>query len=322
MEPLVKVESLVKYFPVRELAIRTRGWVHAVDEVTLCIENRQTLGLVGESGCGKTTLGRLILRLIEPTSGKIYFENHDIYRMNKEEIKEFRRKVSVVFQDPFTSLNPRMMIDDIIGEPLDAHGLAHSEERDNIILHLLERVGLEPEHMYRYPYEFSGGQRQRIAIARALAAKQKFIVLDEPTSALDVSVQAKILNLLRDLQDEYRLTYLLISHDLSSIQHISDSVAVMYVGKIVEIAKNEELFGAPLHPYTQTLLSAIPIPDPHVSMKAIIKGEVPSPINPPSGCRFHPRCPYSKPLCKKSEPKLVDIGNKHYVACHQAMLTE
>ena len=318
---LVKTDNVTKLFPVRRL-LRIIGYVHAVDHVSIEIRRGETLGLVGESGCGKTTLGRLILGLLEPTFGKVYFEDKDISKLKGSRNFEFRRKSQIVFQDPYSSLDPRMMIFDIVYEPLLVHKKHFKiEAPEEYIVNLLETVGLKREHLYRYSHEFSGGQRQRIAIARALALKPEFIVLDEPTSALDVSVQAQILNMLRDLQKEFNFTYLYISHDLSTVKYMSDRIAVMYLGKIVEIAPSDILFENPLHPYTKALLSAIPVPNPEIARRRakeriILSGEVPSAINPPSGCRFHPRCPDRMDICSKKKPKLIEVKKDHYVACH------
>jgi len=314
----MEVKDLKKYFPVKGgILQKVTGFVRAVDGVDLEIERGEIFGLVGESGCGKTTLGRVCLRLIEPTSGEVKFEDVDILNLNLKDMQKMRLKVQMVFQDPFSSLDPRKMIKDTVGEGLVIHGLAKGSELKEIVLQNLERVGLKKEHLYRYPHEFSGGQRQRIGIARSLVLNPKLIVLDEPTSALDVSVQAKILNLLLKLQKELGLTYMFISHNLSVIEYMSDRIAVMYVGKIVEMGTKVELFENPLHPYTRALFSAIPIPDPDLKReKIILKGDVPSPLNPPSGCRFHPRCSYAEELCEREEPLSIEISSGRKVACH------
>jgi oligopeptide/dipeptide ABC transporter ATP-binding protein len=296
-----------------------------VDGVSLAVRRQETLGVVGESGCGKTTLGRCILRLIEPTGGEVLFEGVNILTLGPAEMRRRWRDMQMVFQNPFSSLNPRLNVLSLVSEPLRTHTDMRGEELAARVVELLERVGLKKEHLYRYPHEFSGGQCQRIAVARALALNPKLLVLDEPTSALDVSVQAQILNLLQELQREFSLTYLFISHDLSVVQHISDRIAVMYLGQVVELSTSEAIFpstssghrGGALHPYTEALLSSTPVPDPDTQRKRIIlEGGVPSPINPPPGCRFHPRCPKVMPLCSQAEPELVDVGNGHLVACH------
>ncbi len=318
-EYILRIEGLKKWFPITGgVFSRVIGWVKAVDGVSFSVKKGETLGVVGESGCGKTTTGRTILRLIEPTEGKAIFEGTDIFSLNKAELRKIRRNIQIIFQDPYASLNPRMTVGDIVGEALDIHKLVRSKkEREERISELLDVVGLLPQHMKRYPHEFSGGQRQRIGIARALAVQPKFIVADEPVSALDVSIQAQVINLLEDLQEKFGLTYLFIAHDLSVVRHISTRVAVMYLGKLVELAETEELFEHPAHPYTEALLSAVPIPDPEVKKQRIIlEGDVPSPVNPPSGCRFHTRCRYAKPICAEKEPELKDLGGGHYVACH------
>ncbi len=314
--PLVEVRNLKKYFPVKGL-LRVKGYVKAVDGVSFNIERGTTLGLVGESGSGKTTVGKLILRLLEPTSGSVYYDGKDVFKLKGKELKEFRRKAQMVFQDPYSSLNPRMTVFQIIMEPVKVHKIKVSDP-ESFVVKLLYRVGLNETHLYRYPHEFSGGQRQRIAIARVLALRPEFIVLDEPTSALDVSVQAQILELLKDLQRDFNLTYLFISHDLGVVRYMSDYIAVMYLGKIVEYGPAEEVFEKPLHPYTQALFSAIPIPDPVETRRRKrikVSGEPPSPINPPPGCRFHPRCPITKDVCRREEPKLEEVESGHYVAC-------
>ncbi|MCD6362873.1 MAG: ABC transporter ATP-binding protein [Synergistetes bacterium] len=325
MEKLVEVEGVKKYFPVfKGVFRRVAGWVKAVDGVTFFIKKGETLGLVGESGCGKSTLGLTLLKLIPPDAGKIFFQlNEDrkveLSSISSSGIRSIRRLIQIIFQDPYSSLNPRMRVREIIGEGLLIHGLASSKrEAYAIVGEVLERVGLLKEHLNRYPHEFSGGQRQRIVIARALALKPSFIVCDEPVSALDVSVRSQVLNLLKDLQEEYGLTYLFISHDLSVVKHISDRIAVMYLGKIVEKAEKRELFEKPLHPYTRALLSAVPHPDPKKRGKRIIlHGDVPSPLNPPSGCRFHPRCPFAIERCSREEPAFRDVGGGHFIACHR-----
>jgi oligopeptide transport system ATP-binding protein len=317
-EILLEVRDLRKYFPVTKGFIFQRqvGAVKAVDDISFFIRKGETLGLVGESGCGKTTTGRVILRLQEPSKGEALFEGRDIFKLGKEELRRLRRDMQIIFQDPYSSLNPRMTVGDIIGEPLEIHRLARGKEKVRRVQELLEVVGLSPYHANRYPHEFSGGQRQRIGIARALAVNPKLIIADEPVSALDVSIQAQVLNLLEELQREFGLTYLFIAHDLSVVKHISDRIAVMYLGKIVELAETEELFSNPQHPYTEALLSAVPIPNPEMRRERIIlPGDVPSPINPPSGCRFHTRCLYAQPSCKVDEPAFVDIGGGHYLAC-------
>ncbi len=316
-ETLLEVNDLKKHFPIRGgILSRTVGYVYAIDGVSFKIKKGETLGLVGESGCGKTTVGRCILRLIEPTSGEILFEGTDITKIDDKHMAKVRPRMQIVFQDPYASLNPRMTIKDIVGEPMLVNGIAKGLELRQRVLELLLMVGLTEDHMNRFPHEFSGGQRQRIGVARALALKPEFIVLDEPTSSLDVSVQAQTLNMLQDLQKRLGLTYLFISHNLSVIKHMSDKIAVMYLGKIVEIAPKAELFRSQLHPYTQALFAAIPIPDPEISRKRIVLGgDVPSPVNPPSGCRFHPRCPLNR-LCNEEEPQLLEVGREHYVACH------
>ena len=316
---LVVVKDLYKHFPVRGGILRKIiGWIKAVDGVGFTIREGETLGLVGESGCGKSTIGRTILHLHEPTSGDVEFDGQNIFSLKKNELKTMRRNMQIIFQDPYASLNPRLPIGDSIKAGLNIHKIGTPKERIDIVMDTLSKVGLEPYYVHRYPHEFSGGQRQRIGIARAIALRPKFIVCDEPVSALDVSIQSQVLNLLQDLQDEFGLTYLFIAHNLSVVEHISDHVAVMYLGKIVEIAPRLELFRNALHPYTQALMSAIPIPKPNLDRERIIlKGEVPSPQNPPSGCHFHPRCPVAMDICAEETPEFVEIGPDHWVSCIQ-----
>lgn len=318
MEPILRVKNLKKYFPVKKKKLfEPKKFLKAVDGVSFEVYPGETLGLVGESGCGKTTLGRTILRLYEPDEGEINFDGRDIVKLRYSELKEFRRQAQIIFQDPYASLNPRMNVKQIIEEPLIIHGYPKSE-REKIVDEILEAVGLNPEHKFRYPHEFSGGQRQRISIGRTLALKPKLIVCDEPVSALDVSIQAQIINLLEELQDTYKLTYIFISHDLSVVRHISDRVAVMYLGKIVEIADKKSIYENPMHPYTVALLSAIPIPDPEkerARQRIILKGDLPSPVNPPKGCRFHTRCFKAEDRCRTEEPELTELRPGHFVAC-------
>ena len=314
---LVVVNNLIKHFPVKGgLLQRTVGWVKAVNDVSFAVREGETLGLVGESGCGKTTVGRTMLRLIEPTSGEIRFGNTDILKLKGKELKDMRRNMQIIFQDPYASLDPRIPVGESIGEGLRIHGVGSKKEQDVIVMDTLRKVGLEDYHARRYPHEFSGGQRQRIGIARALALRPKFIVADEPVSALDVSIQSQVLNILKDLQSEFNLTYLFIAHNLSVVEHISDRVAVMYLGKMVELADRDELFINPLHPYTKALMSAIPIPDPTIRReRVILQGDVPSPLNPPQGCRFHPRCPVVMESCSGTVPPLLEVKPDHWVAC-------
>lgn len=314
---VLEVRNLKKYFPITGgILSKTVGNVFAVDGVSFFLDKEETLGLVGESGCGKTTAGRVILRLIELTDGEIYFEGQDITRLPKAEMRDLRRHMQIIFQDPYASLNPRMTVGNILGEPLRIHNVAKGQALEDRVAELLEKVGLHPDHRRRYPHEFSGGQRQRIGIARALALNPKLIVADEPVSALDVSIQAQVINLLEDLKREYGLSYLFIAHDLSVVEYMSDRVAVMYLGKLVELAASDELYRNPKHPYTQALLSAVPIPNPRSEKKRqILEGDVPSPINPPKGCHFHTRCQYRVDDCSQFEPAFSDTGNGHYVAC-------
>ncbi len=314
---LVEVNNLVKYFPVRAgLLQRVVNQVKAVDDVSFFVKKGETLGLVGESGCGKTTVGRTMLRLIEPTSGAVKFEGRDVFTMNPRDLKATRRDMQIIFQDPYASLDPRVPIGESVMEGLQIHGIGSPKERIEIMMETLKKVGLEDYHARRYPHEFSGGQRQRIGIARALALRPKFIICDEPVSALDVSIQSQVLNILKDLQSEFGLTYLFIAHNLSVVEHVSDRVAVMYLGKMVELATREDLFREPLHPYTQALMSAIPVPNPRLKkQRMILKGDVPSPLNPPSGCRFHTRCPWAIEICSQQEPEFKELLPSHWAAC-------
>lgn len=330
--PLLEVRNLQMYFPIhRGVLRRVSGHVRAVDNVSLTLSTGETLGLVGESGCGKTTTGRAILRLIEPTNGEVFFSSRalaaegqerrrvDVTNASPEDMRKLRRDMQIIFQDPYSSLDPRMSVADLVGEPLHVHGIAHGSELRDRVEQILVTVGLNADHMRRYPHEFSGGQRQRIGIARALALKPQFIVADEPISALDVSIQAQVITLLQDLQEQFDLTYLVVTHDLTMVRYLSDRVAVMYLGQIVEVAAAEELFVNPLHPYTEALLSAVPQPDPRRRVDQILlEGDVPSPLNPPSGCRFNPRCRYAQEICRREQPEFRDTGNGHWAACHFA----
>lgn len=319
-EILIEVKNLKKYF------IKNKGFIQknleitkAVDDVSFYIKKGETLGLVGESGCGKSTTGRTILRLYEPTAGEILYNGKNIAKLNREQLMPYRKKMQMIFQDPYASLNARMTVSDIIGEPMDIHHLASGKERQEKIYELLDTVGLNKDHAARYPHEFSGGQRQRIGIARSLAVDPEFIICDEPISALDVSIQAQVVNMLEDLQEERELTYLFIAHDLSMVKHISDRVGVMYLGSLVEVANSSELYANPVHPYTQALLSSIPIPDPDIaeaSKRIVLEGDVPSPVNPPSGCKFRTRCRYATDICKEVTPELKEVEKEHFVACH------
>jgi oligopeptide transport system ATP-binding protein len=317
-DTLLEVKNLKKHFPIKGgIFSKTIGYVYAVDGVSFSLQSGETLGLVGESGCGKSTTGRTILRLIEPTEGSVKFEGREITKLDKGNMRSLRREMQIIFQDPYASLNPRMTVGSIIGEPLEIHKIARGSEKEDQVASLLEKVGLRSEDMRKYPHEFSGGQRQRIGIARALGLNPKLIVCDEPVSALDVSIQAQVINLLEDLQEEFGLSYLFIAHNLNVVEHISNRVAVMYLGKIVELTTDTELYANPQHPYTEALLSAVPVPDPTVEKRRIIlQGDVPSPINPPSGCHFHTRCPYKEKICEEEVPEFKDIGGGHWVACH------
>ncbi len=319
-QDLMVVKDLVKYFPVRSgLLQRVAAQVKAVDGVSFSIKEGECLGMVGESGCGKTTVGRTVLRLVEPTSGSVFFQGKDVAKADARALKALRKDMQIIFQDPYSSLDPRVPIGESVGEGLTIHNVGTKQERYETVQAMLKKVGLEEYHARRYPHEFSGGQRQRIGLARALALRPKFIVCDEPVSALDVSIQSQVLNLLRELQKEFCLTYLFIAHNLSVVEHISDRVAVMYLGKMVELTDREELFRDPRHPYTQALMSAIPIPDPDARRQRIIlKGDVPSPLNPPSGCRFHTRCPVARPDCSEREPEFRELKPGHFTACHYA----
>jgi oligopeptide transport system ATP-binding protein len=321
--PLVEIKHVKKYFPIRKGVLqREVARVHAVDDVSFSVQPGETLGLVGESGCGKSTLGRTIVRLLEPTAGEILFEGQRIEELGPRQLRPLRRQMQMVFQDPYASLNPRKRVGTIIGDPLKIHKLGDAKERKARVEQLLETVGLSPEHYNRFPHEFSGGQRQRIGIARALALQPKLIVADEPVSALDVSIQSQMLNLLEDLQNEFNLTYIFIAHDLGVVRHVSDRIAVMYLGKLVELSPAEELYTRPIMPYTEALLSAVPIPDPDLAAareRIVLEGDVPSPINPPTGCRFHPRCRYATQVCSEVEPPLVEYGNGHLAACHHPL---
>ncbi len=314
---LVKVQGLKKYFPVRAgIMQRVVAQVQAVDDVSFVIQKGETLGMVGESGCGKTTIGRTMLRLIEPTAGSVMYDGRDVFKLKSGELKAVRRDLQIIFQDPFASLDPRVPIGESVMEGLHIHNIGVPKERTDVMMDMLKRVGLEHYHARRYPHEFSGGQRQRIGIARALALRPKFIVCDEPVSALDVSIQSQVLNILKDLQSEFGLTYLFIAHNLSVVEHISDRVAVMYLGKMAELADRDEIYRDPKHPYTQALMSAIPVPDPKLKRsRTILKGDVPSPLHPPSGCRFHPRCPIAVQMCSEKEPEFREIKPDHWVAC-------
>jgi oligopeptide transport system ATP-binding protein len=318
-EVILSVENMVMHFPIyRGVVQRQVGAVHAVDGISFNIKRGETLGLVGESGCGKSTTGRTILQLYKATAGNVYYEGVDLTTLKKEEMRKMRRHMQMIFQDPYASLNPRMTINDIVGEPLLVHEVARGKEVNDRVAELLELVKLNPAYASRYPHEFSGGQRQRIGVARALALQPKLIICDEPISALDVSIQAQVVNLLEELQEKFDLTYLFIAHDLSMVRHISDRVAVMYLGVIVEIAERNELYERPLHPYTQALLSAVPIPDPNKEKRRriILEGDVPSPVDPPSGCRFRTRCPLAEKICAEQRPEFREIKKGHFVACH------
>ncbi|HLM36795.1 MAG TPA: dipeptide ABC transporter ATP-binding protein [Gaiellaceae bacterium] len=322
-EPLVEIKHLKKYFPIRKGVLsREVARVHAVDDVTVSVAKGETLGLVGESGCGKSTLGRCIVRLLDPTDGDVVFDGRSIGKLRARALRPLRRQMQMIFQDPYASLNPRKRVGTIIGDPMRIHGIGDRKERKEAVEELLQKVGLSPEHYNRFPHEFSGGQRQRIGVARALALRPRLIVADEPVSALDVSIQAQMVNLLEELQDEFHLTYVFIAHDLGVVRHVSDRIAVMYLGKLVELSPAEELYTRPIMPYTEALLSAVPVPDPDLAEKReriVLVGDVPSPIDPPSGCRFHPRCRYATDVCSQIEPPLVDYGNGHLAACHHPL---